>query len=585
MEPARWRHGPPGKGTRQSQARGPLPSPRTDDLSPWRPTSAYGCTNPEDREGADPAARRGEPMRWPTPPMAPDSRAWLAVGRDQSCGTLRNGHRWPPHSAGRGLDRGDGPSLPDGRTPRLRHRRVAGIQLWEVATGGLACHHCSMDRPREITSVSFAPGGTVPRLAGRQWKGSVRLWDLETGANTSQHRRRPLGTRSVPSPSRRTGGWWPRRPGMARSTSGRWRRVPMPAPLSYVLRGRQDLGQKLQVFSVSYSRGSSGSRLRGHRYGTVQVWNLARAKVHTYLPTREASSSRSPFPRDGRTLASATEGSVFLAGPDHRRGNRPLTEHMEVIPGLAFSPDGSTLASTAYAWDASIDLWDVATGRRTAALTGASRDRVLAFSPDGRTLAQGVFRGEVRLLDAATGTVIGRLGPMRTIQSPDHVTDVTSLAFSPDGGTLAAGTDEDVIYLWDLESQNEDPHPPRRRGPDLLRSGRTPDHTSHITPVLARWQDPGVGFVEGNESGSGTWPRAPRRLLPPPGTNMAFKPCPSPPTARYWLPGRAIAPTSGTWRGGPPSGCCNGTGPRAWISPPTGPSLLRGRTAGSGCGR
>ena len=126
---------------------------------------------------------------------------------------------------------------------------------------------------------------------------------------------------------------------------------------------------------------------------------------------------------------------------------------MEVIPGLAFSPDGEALATTAYAWDASIDLWDVATGRRSATLTGASRGRVLAFSPDGRTLAQGVYGGEVRLLDAATGAAIGSLGPMRTIQSEDYVPNITSAAFSPDGKTLAAGTDEDVVYLWDMESR------------------------------------------------------------------------------------------------------------------------------------
>ena len=321
---------------------------------------------------------------------------------------------------------------PDGRL-LASGREGAGIQLWEAATGGLAS--TLPGQTSRITSVSFAPGGTF--LASGDREGTVRLWDLESGTNTIlvDHGDEirsvsfsPDGA-MVASASRVEVNLWDVASGA----------------LVYVLEGKA-----LQVFSVSYSR-DPAVLASGASYGTVQVWNLTRAKVHTYSGQGDFVESVA-FSPDGRTLASATEGSVFLR--DLTTGEATaLSEHMEVIPGLAFSPDGSTLATTAYAWDASIDLWDVATGRRTATLTGASRDRALAFSPDGRTLAQGVFRGEVRLLDVATGAAIGILGPMRTIQSPDHVTDVTSVAFSPDGRTLAAGTDEDVIYLWDLESR------------------------------------------------------------------------------------------------------------------------------------
>ena len=318
------------------------------------------------------------------------------------------------------------------------------IELWDLATGSRLA--TTLDgQTSEVTSVSFSPGGTV--LVAGEMDGSVRLWDLTTGASTVTFRHweeirsvsfSPDGT-TVASASRDgTVQLWDVETGTQALT------------LELRMRGREDLGVKLQVFSVSYSP-DPAILASGGPLGTVQVWDLAKAKIRTFYGQGGLVESVA-FSPDGRTLASATEGSVFLW--DLTTGEATaLTEHMEVIPGLAFSPDGSTLASTAYAWDASIDLWDVATGRRSATLTGASRDRVLAYSPDGRTLAQGVFRGEVRLLDAATGAVIGRLGPMRTIQSPDHVTDVTSLAFSPDGGTLAAGTDEDVIYLWDLESK------------------------------------------------------------------------------------------------------------------------------------
>ena len=309
-----------------------------------------------------------------------------------------------------------------------------GIKLWDTATGTL--NVTLEEQTSAATSVSFSPTGTL--LATGEGDGSVRLWDLETGTSpiAFEHREEirsvsfsPDGT-TVASASRD-------------GTVKLWDVAT--GSLALVLEG-----QGLQVFSVSYSP-DPAILASGAALGTVQVWNLAKSKIYTFSGQGDFVESVA-FSPDGRILASATPGSVFLW--DLATGEPTvLSEHMEAIPGLAFSPDGSMLASTAFTWDASIDLWDVATGRKAATLTGASRDRVLAFSPDGRALAQGVHGGEVRLLDVATGAAIGRLGPMRTIQSDQYVPKIESVAFSPDGTTLAAGTDEDVVYLWDVDSR------------------------------------------------------------------------------------------------------------------------------------
>ena len=322
-------------------------------------------------------------------------------------------------------------------------REGARIQLWDVASGTLTV--ALEGQTSGITSVAFSPGGTV--LASGERDGSVRLWDLATGTSRILFRHKeeirsvsfsPDGTTVASATRDGTVQLWSATTGTPGLT------------LEYRRRGRPDLGQRLQVFSVSYSP-DPAILASGAAHGTVQVWDLAKAKIRTYSGQGDFVESVA-FSADGTVLASAAEGSVFLWDLATEEAT-VLSEHMEVIPGLAFSPDGSMLASTAFTWDASIDLWDVASGRRTATLTGASRDRVLAFSPDGRTLAQGVYGGEVRLLEVATGAVIGSLGPMRTIQSNQYVPNVRSAAFSPDGTTLAAGTDEDVIYLWDVESR------------------------------------------------------------------------------------------------------------------------------------
>src|SRR5690242_16246447 len=58
----------------------------------------------------------------------------------------------------------------------------------------------------------------------------------------------------------------------------------------------------------------------------------------------------------------------------------------------------------------------------------------LAFAPDGRTLASGGQDKAVRLWDAATGKVI------RTLTG--HQVSVSDLVFAPDGSLLATGGED-----------------------------------------------------------------------------------------------------------------------------------------------
>ena len=169
------------------------------------------------------------------------------------------------------------------------------------------------------------------------------------------------------------------------------------------------------------------------------------------------------FSPDGTTLASASwaeESSVKLwdvgtreiisifgsASPglsDAPSGAQIISIFGSVSQGLAvaFSPDGATLASE---HNGTVKLWEVATATRTATLEGRSGDsrfRAVAFSPpDGATLA--VVSGErtVELWDLATEAKYADL---------DHDSEVTSLAFSPDGTSLATASTDGMVILWD----------------------------------------------------------------------------------------------------------------------------------------
>jgi len=123
-----------------------------------------------------------------------------------------------------------------------------------------------------------------------------------------------------------------------------------------------------------------------------------------------------------------------------------LNGHMGPVNGVAYSPDGKTLASGG---GKTIKLWDVATGKELVTFQGHTLGvYAVAFSPDGKTLASGsgwIEPEEVKLWDVATGKTLA------TIKGkPDDV--VSTVAFSPDGKTLASGSWNGTVKLWDMKT-------------------------------------------------------------------------------------------------------------------------------------
>jgi hypothetical protein len=116
------------------------------------------------------------------------------------------------------------------------------------------------------------------------------------------------------------------------------------------------------------------------------------------------------------------------------------------ITALAFAPDGRQLMVGGYH---ELTVWNPEDGTLVRRIKNiAARTYALAFSPDGTKLAVACGspgrRGEVRLLDAATGNLLTVLAP-----SGDVVLDV---AFSPDGSRIAAVGADGVLRVFHVET-------------------------------------------------------------------------------------------------------------------------------------
>ena len=327
---------------------------------------------------------------------------------------------------------------PDGR--RLASSNLGGvIKVWDL----------DATRPHEpltlkghtgsVDSVTFSPDGM--QIASASVDGTIKIWDARSEPEAQSFE----GHTMAFSPD---GNWL---------ASINWEQ---PVKLWDTTTGQnvRTLGSPTEA-NRSFALSPDGARLAtGRQDGTVKLWDVANGRELRTIAEggHTGKISNVKFSPDGKWLAWSTcdtVGDVTGHGPaavklcDVATGQQRLTlrGHTQYIWSVAFSPDGTRLATTSM--DRTVRVWDVATGQPIRTFEGPSFLIQIAFSPDGTLLAMASRGRTIELRDVLTGE------PIRNFEG--NAAHIRALAFTPDGRRLVSTGHDGTVKLWDVATGQE----------------------------------------------------------------------------------------------------------------------------------
>jgi WD40 repeat protein len=323
--------------------------------------------------------------------------------------------------------------------------------LWDTATGERIRQ--LVGHTNVVIAAAISPDGRTALTGSADY--SLRLWDLATGEELQRFIGHsdwvfgvafsPDGRRAYSCSVDETARVWDLMPGN--------------------LIRRFDTEGQTAIHSVDISRDGKLA-LSGHEDGAVMLWDAATGQVIRTMGEGVAGHTAAVYgvalsPDAKLAVSGDLNGHVTLWDVNTGTEIRHFEGHTNAVLSVAFSPDGTQIATSSGepqqaepGSDNTVRLWDVATGAEIRRFEGHT-DAVwsVAFSPDGTKLASSsgplLIEGDksVRVWDIATGKELVRF--------EGHTGVVGSVTFSPDGEYVLSGSDDATARLWNIRTGRE----------------------------------------------------------------------------------------------------------------------------------
>ena len=288
------------------------------------------------------------------------------------------------------------------------------VRLWDIDTGKQTAVFAGHQDGIEAIAV-FPDGKTV--VSGGTWKGTLILWDTETGEQLERH------TTYTDNLIRRFKIW-----------IDKHRTVPYPNAV------------KALAFSPDRKIFASG-----HSDGILRLWDAETGrKLSTLRDHKRGWIGGLAFSPDGKMFASSSADDIIL----HRFQKGKPQAHLTIkhpTDHLVFSPDRKTLIGFDWrSWkgeNEDLHVWNTETGERLQSIYTKHTDQheALAISTDGNTILTGSWDGTIHQWDPATGKHLSTF-------ATGHGRGASTLEFSDDGQTLISRLvrygREDQLQVW-----------------------------------------------------------------------------------------------------------------------------------------